>query len=59
MKDILKNVKLFAGRRRKQQGYDNTSTFSSKTAKLKNVGHIKVLILCTSSDDALYLYKIS
>ena len=26
---------------------------------IKNVGGVKVLILCTLSDDALYLYKIS
>ena len=36
MTEILENVKLFAQQqRRQQQGYDNTSTFSSKTAKLK------------------------
>ena len=33
--EILENVKVFAWRRRRRQGYDNTSTFSSKTAKLK------------------------
>ena len=27
-------------------------------SSVKNVGGVKVLILCTSSDSALYLYKI-
>ena len=35
MKEILENVKVFTRRRR--QCYDNTLTFSSKTAKLKIV----------------------
>ena len=26
---------------------------------LKNVGRVTILVLCTSSDDGLYLYKIS
>ena len=26
---------------------------------IKNVGRVMVLVLCTSSDDALYLYKVS
>ena len=30
--EILENVKVFA---RRQQGYDNTATFSLKTAELK------------------------
>ena len=34
MTEILENVKVFAPLHR-GQGYDNTSTFSSKTAKLK------------------------
>ena len=35
--EIFENVKVFARRRRRRrrQGYDNTSTFSSKTAELK------------------------
>ena len=34
--EILENVKVFAQcRRRRRQGYDTTSTFSSKTAELK------------------------
>ena len=41
--EILENVKVFARRRRRRrrwrrQGYDNTSTLSSKTAELiKNI----------------------
>ena len=38
MTEILENVKVFARqrrRRRRRQGYDSTSTFSSKTAELK------------------------
>ena len=26
---------------------------------VKNVGGVTVLVLCTSSDDGLYLYKVS
>ena len=37
----------------------NTSTFSSKTVELKNVGEVTILILSISSDDGLYLYKLS
>ena len=33
--------------------------FSKGHISLENVVEVKVLILCTSSDDALYLYKIS
>ena len=37
MTEILQNVQVFARlrRRRRRQSYDNTSSFSSKTAKLK------------------------
>ena len=39
MTEILQNDKVFARRRRRRrrrQGYDNTSTFSSKTDELKS-----------------------
>ena len=57
------NVKVFVRRhrrrrrRRRRQGYDNTSTFSSKTAMLKNIGRIIVLVLCTWFDDSLHYTK--
>ena len=38
MTEILQNVQVFARRRRRRrrrQSYDNTSSFSSKTAELK------------------------
>ena len=35
MTEILQNVQVFAPRLRRCQSYDNTSSFSSKTAKLK------------------------
>ena len=35
---VLENVKVFA-RRRRRQCYDNTSTFSSKTAELTRLSH--------------------
>ena len=33
--------------------------FSKGHNSVKNVGEVNVLILCTVSDNALYLYKIS
>ena len=40
-----------------------TQFFIGKISKghnsLKNVGRVTVLVLCTSSDDGLYLYKVS
>ena len=67
MTEILENVKVFAqrrGRRRcrreRQQGYDNTSMFSSKTVKLKrntqitNISDFAVQV-CVSNK-ALFLY---
>ena len=33
--------------------------FSKGHNSIKNVDGVKVLILCTSSDAALYLYKVS
>ena len=48
MSEILENVKVFAQscrNRRQSQGYDNTSTFSSKTAKLK-IKAILTIIYC-------------
>ena len=33
--------------------------FSKGNNSVKNVGRVMVLILCTLSDDALYLYTIS
>ena len=33
--------------------------FSKRHNSVKNVGGVRVLILCTSSDNGLYLYKIS
>ena len=35
MTEILQNVQVFAPRRRRCKSYDNTSSFSSKTAELK------------------------
>ena len=32
---------------------------SKRPNSLKNVGGVTVLILCTWSDDGLYLYKVS
>ena len=44
MTEILQNVQVFARRRRRRrrrrrQSYDNTSSFSSKTAELKMIKH--------------------
>ena len=33
--------------------------FSKGNNSIKNVGGVMVLVLCISSDDALYLYKAS
>ena len=33
--------------------------FSKGHNSVKNVGGVTVLVLCTSSDDAVYLYQIS
>ena len=33
--------------------------FSKKQNSVKNIGGVTVLILCASSDDALYLYQVS
>ena len=41
---MLENVKVFARRRRRIQGYDNTWTFSLKTAKLKKPNWFKETI---------------
>ena len=35
------------------------SGFSKRHNSVKNVGGVMVLVLCTLSDDALYLYKVS
>ena len=37
----------------------STVKFSKGHNSIKNVYEVKVLILCISSDNALYLYKIS
>ena len=38
-------------------------TFIAKISKghnsVKNIGRVTVLVLCTSSDDGSYLYKVS
>ena len=33
--------------------------YSKGINSIKNVGRVIVLVLCTLSDDALYLYKVS
>ena len=35
------------------------SKFSKGSNSIKNVGRVMALVLCTLSDDALYLYKVS
>ena len=58
MTEILQNVQVFARRqrrRRRRQSYDNTSSFSSKTAELK-IGNFHVFDidwLCRTSRYAI------
>ena len=45
------------------QSYRADTIFIRKISKghnsVKNVGGVSVLVLCTSSDDVLYLYQVS
>ena len=54
--EILENVKVFIWRRRRHQGYDNTSTFSSKNSRAKKrTATVKILNIgtCMSEQTAL------
>ena len=38
---------------------ERTGKISKGHNSVKNVGGVSVLVLCTSSDDGLYLYQVS
>ena len=40
-------------------GHDLQVKFSERNNSINNVGGVMVPILCTSSDNPLYLYKVS
>ena len=56
MTEILQNVQVFARRRRRRrQSYDNTSSFSSKTAKLKMCMKMIIVIQCQNPTGSIAL----
>ena len=59
MKEILENVKVFASRwcQHRRQGCDNTSMFSSKTAKL--IKDRKLFKLMSQSNLSLHYVQIN